>query len=68
MSKKEHQIDVELLKINDQLIAENEIVYVKDIKYREDLINIDVYHCRVDPYHTFIVEGIVAHNAVDKTD
>lgn len=60
---KEYKITVNTLQINDKLISPySDNIYIKDIKYREDLINTTVYHCRVDPYHTFIVEDVVAHN------
>lgn len=59
----EYRITVNTLQINDKLISPyNDNIYIKDIKYREDLTDTTVYHCRVDPYHTFVVEDIVAHN------
>lgn len=63
MTEYEYHIQVSKLKIGDKLITPlKEDIYVKDIRYREDLIDTTVYHCRVDPYHTFVVEDIVAHN------
>lgn len=67
-SKFEHQIDVEILKEGDKLITEEEELYITKIKLRTDLIDETVYHCRVEPYHTFVVSNVVAHNAIRKRE
>ena len=61
-TKLDHEIDVDILHENDELITEQGRLFIKSINYREDLIDTDVYHCHIEPYNTFIVDGVVAHN------
>ena len=60
-------LNITNLKIGDQFISpENEAVFVIDIKMRSDLNNEDVYNIDTEPYDTYIVHGIVAHNKEPK--
>ena len=60
-------LNIKNLKIGDQFISpENKAVFVIDIKMRPDLNNVDVYNLDTEPYDTYIVHGIVAHNKETK--
>lgn len=63
----EHDIDdIGTLKVNDKLIGINELITIEQIVSREDLEGTTVYNIDVEEVDTYIVNGIVAHNANDK--
>ena len=63
---KEHQIDVATLQEGDRVVAIDGIDTVTRITYREDLQDTTVYNIDVEPYDTYVVEGVVVHNAESK--
>ena len=64
LAKSIYGVDAALLQINDSFISVNgKNIFVKDIVKRPDLKNISVYHLDAEPYDTFIVNNIIAHNA-----
>ena len=55
---------VPLLKVGDILIGYDENVSIVSIEARPDINNYDTYNLSVEGHHNYIVNGIVAHNAV----
>ena len=65
---KEHFISVSQLKPDDIVIGPKGNILVNEIIFREDLNDATVYNIDVEPYDTYIVNGIVVHNAEVKPD
>ncbi len=61
---KQDVADVTLLNVGDTLVGYKENVTVVSIEEREPIENYDTYNLSIEGYHNYIVEGIVAHNAV----
>lgn len=59
-------ITVTRLSAGDRLVSVNGPVTVKSIEYGQDLYDVTVYNLDVEEIDTYIVEGIVAHNADEK--
>ena len=65
--KEEHFIKTKMLSEGDELISNNKdkiIIEKIEDSHISDMAN--VYNLTTEKYHTFIVDGIVAHNAVIK--
>ena len=57
-------VEASLLEIGDTLIGYGENVTVIDIEEREHIPNYKTYNLSIEGYHNYVVEGVVAHNAV----
>ena len=66
--KENHHNDITVgrLTTNDRLFGVDGFVGIVNIKYREDLTDCTVYNIDVEEIDTYIVNGIIAHNADDK--
>ena len=54
---------IPLLHEGDEIINDrNEVIKLEKIVHRDDL-DITVYNCEIETYHTYLVEGLVVHNA-----
>lgn len=56
--------EVPLLKVGDTLVGYEENVTIVSIEKREHIENYNTYNLTIENTHNYIVEGIVAHNAV----
>ena len=61
-----HHIEATILKETDELLGIDGYVRIEAIRYRDDLRDCTVYNIDVEDIDTYIVDGIVAHNADDK--
>ena len=62
----EHGTVATLLEVGDEVIGINENAFVEEIDELDIPENYTTYNLEVDIYHTYIVDGIVVHNAVSK--
>ena len=66
-AREEHFVDVGQLLEGDEILAEEgAFVKVLRIVHRDDLTDCDVYNLDVEPVDTYIVDGVVVHNADSK--
>ena len=56
--------EVPLLKVGDTLVGYEENVTIVSIDKREHIENYNTYNLTIENTHNYIVEGVVAHNAV----
>jgi intein/homing endonuclease len=56
--------EVPLLEVGDTLVGFDEEVTILSIEDREHIENYTTYNLSIENTHNYIVEGIVAHNAV----
>ena len=61
-SLEEHNTIATLLEVGDILVGYEDNIKIDDIKDMDIPNNYTTYNAEVDTYHTFIAEGIVAHN------
>ena len=58
-----HHMSFMTLQVGDKLYSPSkEDIFIEKIIRREDLDDIDVYNIDVEPYDTYLAEGIVVHN------
>ena len=56
--------EVPLLKVGDTLVGYEENVTIVSIEKREHIENYNTYNLTIENTHNYIVEGVVAHNAI----
>ena len=65
-AKKEHMVGLKQLYMGDDVLTVNGYFTVEDITARYDLNGCTVYNIDVEEIDTYIVEGVVVHNAESK--
>ena len=69
LAKSVYGVEASMLKIGDQFIsANNTVIKVNQIIKRPDLSHTSVYHLDVEPYDTYVVKNIIAHNPGENSD
>ena len=59
-------MEVDILKVGDTLIGYKENVKIISIDTRPEIDNYDTYSFSVEGFHNYIVNGVVAHNPIEK--
>lgn len=65
---REHFVQIEKLLVGDIVICDDGQHVIDHIVYRDDLTHETVYNIDVEPYDTYIVNGVVVHNAEVKPE
>ena len=69
LAKSVYGVEATILEIGDQFIsANNTVIKVNQIIKRPDLSHTSVYHLDVEPYDTYVVKNIIAHNPGENSD
>ena len=63
---REHFVLIQKLLVGDIVICDDGEHIIDHIVYRDDLTHETVYNIDVEPYDTYIVNGVVVHNAESK--